>query len=224
MDKKRSRSEANSPQAEAKKKILTEEDKRSFSQAVTNLLVILLALSLTSTLTYVSRPEKKDITINNNEQDDDQEPDDEPQEPEEPRNSNPDPDRADYVDDLLNNLGAGSGEITVTLMWRNSDDVDLHVETPDGGEVYFGCRDYAGGTLDIDANFDVMMTEPVENIYFASPNTGTYSVYIEDFTDRNDEQTSYMVRVTVGDRTRVYEGHIDGSGTINDIITFTYSG
>ena len=128
------------------------------------------------------------------------------------------------MDDVLNSLGAGTGEITISVIWDSEDDIDLHVSTPSGEEVYYGNREAGGGTLDVDANYDVMMDEPVENIYFSSPDAGTYTVWIKDFTDRSDGTTNYIVRVTVGDQSQTFTGTIDGSGTTIDIITFEYGG
>ena len=126
------------------------------------------------------------------------------------------------LDQALSDAGAGSGEITLSLIWYNSDDVDLHVMTPSGTELYYGNRSVGSGTLDIDANADMMMDEPVENIYFTDPSEGTYTVWIEDYSDRNDGYTGYLVRVTVNGDSRLFEGHIDGSGTDIDIIEFEY--
>lgn len=134
--------------------------------------------------------------------------------------SNNQPQMSD-MDQALADANAGSGEITVSLIWYNSDDIDLHVNTPQG-EIYYGNRNLGGGTLDVDANFDVMMEMPVENIYFTTAPEGSYSIWIEDYTDRNDGYASYMVRITVNGFTRVYEGHIDGSGTDIDIANFNY--
>ena len=128
------------------------------------------------------------------------------------------------LDEALASAGAGSGEITVSLIWYNSDDVDLHILTPSGTELYYGNRYVDTGSLDVDANAEVMMDMPVENIFFENPPAGTYEVWIEDFTDRNDGYTSYLVRITVGDQSRIYEGHIDGTGTDVDILTFGYDG
>lgn len=128
------------------------------------------------------------------------------------------------LDAALASAGAQSGEITVSLIWYNSDDVDLHILTPGGSEIYYGNRNTGGGSLDVDANAEVMMDMPVENIFFENPSTGEYQVWIEDFTDRNDGYTSYLVRITVGDQSRIFEGHIDGTGTDVDILTFGYDG
>ena len=129
------------------------------------------------------------------------------------------------MDDVLSELNAGTGEITVSLLWDSTDDVDLHIMTPDGSEIYYGNRNAGGGELDIDANTSSnMMDNPVENIFFPTPATGTYSVWINDYSDRTDGTTSYIVRVTVGGQSQTFEGTIDGTGTRIDIITFEYGG
>lgn len=123
----------------------------------------------------------------------------------------------------LDAAGAGTGDITISLAWYNSDDVDLHVRTPNGSELYYGNRNVQNGTLDVDANAEVMMDEPVENIYFTNPASGTYEVWIEDYYDHNQGYTSYIVRITVDGHSRLYEGHIDGTGSEVDILTFGYN-
>ena len=129
------------------------------------------------------------------------------------------------MDDVLNELNAGTGEITVSLLWDSTDDVDLHILTPDGSEIYYGNRSTGGGELDIDANTSSnMMDNPVENIFFPTPGAGTYTVWINDYSDRTDGTTNYIVRVTVGGQSQTFEGTIDGTGTRIDIITFEYGG
>ncbi|MBP5180931.1 MAG: hypothetical protein J6127_06565, partial [Clostridiales bacterium] len=130
------------------------------------------------------------------------------------------------LDDVLNSLEAGTGEITISMMWDNTDDLDLHVITPDGSHLYYGNRSAQGGELDIDANTaSNMMDNPVENIFFETPEAGTYRVYIKNYSDRSDgSSANYVVRVTVGGESQTFTGTIDGSGTEIDIITFEYGG
>ena len=109
------------------------------------------------------------------------------------------------------------------MLWDSDDDLDLHVSTPDGSEIYYSNREAGGGYLDVDANVGGRtMDNPVENIYFDSPSAGTYSVWIEDYSDRTDGTTSYLVRVTVGDQSQTFSGTIDGSGNEVSIISFNY--
>ena len=127
------------------------------------------------------------------------------------------------LDSVLDSLGAGTGEITISMLWDSDDDLDLHVSTPDGSEISYSNREAGGGYLDVDANVGGRtMDNPVENIYFDSPSAGTYSVWIEDYSDRTDGTTSYLVRVTVGGQSQTFSGTIDGSGNEVSIISFNY--
>ena len=127
------------------------------------------------------------------------------------------------MDDVLSELQAGVGEITVSMMWDSEDDLDLHMQTPDGSEIYYGNREAGGGNLDVDANTSGnMMANPVENIYFTSPEGGEYSIWIIDYSDRSDGTTNYVVRVTVGDQSQQFTGTIDGSSSCQDITSFSY--
>ena len=129
------------------------------------------------------------------------------------------------LDDVLNSLEAGEGEITISMLWDSQDDLDLHVFTPDGSEIYYGNRDAQGGNLDIDANAGGnMMDNPVENVYFSAPAGGTYMVRIKDYSDRSEGTTNYIVRITVGGQSQTYSGTIDSSGTVIDIASFNYGG
>ena len=129
------------------------------------------------------------------------------------------------LDQTLSSLGAGSGEITVSMLWDTDDDLDLHMLTPDGSEIYYSNRNAGGGELDYDANVGGRtMDNPIENIFFEVPGEGIYQVWIVDYSDRSDGTTNYIVRVTVGDQSQTFSGTIDGSGTTVDIVTFEYGG
>ena len=39
------------------------------------------------------------------------------------------------------------GDITITLTWDTRDDLDLHVHTPDGSEIYYGRTRANGGYI-----------------------------------------------------------------------------
>lgn len=127
------------------------------------------------------------------------------------------------LDDVLNSLGAGTGDITISMLWDSDDDLDLHVATPDGSEIYYSNREDGGGVLDYDANVGGRtMDNPIENIYFTDPDTGTYSVWIVDYSDRTDGTTNYIVRVTAGGESQTFSGTIDGSSSTVDIASFNY--
>ena len=121
--------------------------------------------------------------------------------------------------------GAGSGDITVSMLWGTADDLDLHMNTPDGGHIYYGNRDAGGGTLDVDMNAHDIVASPIENIYFPTPADGHYKIYIRDYRDRTDGQsTHYLVRVVINGQERTFEGDIDATGTEITILEFDYLG
>ena len=129
------------------------------------------------------------------------------------------------LDDWRARAGAGDGDITVTLIWGNFDDVDLHMSTPDESHIYYSNKTAGGGMLDVDANAGGGSTmTPVENIYFAAPQNGHYKVWINMYSDRTEGPTEYLVRVTVGGDSQTFRGTIDTSGTDIDIIEFDYGG
>ena len=131
------------------------------------------------------------------------------------------------LDEALLRAGASSGDITVSMLWGTWDDLDLHIDTPDGKHIYYGNKMAGGGVLDVDANANSsnLTTTPAENIYFAAPQSGHYKVYIRNYRDRTDEGPSrYLVRVTIGGQSQVFEGSIDGTGTEIVIIEFDYAG
>ena len=135
------------------------------------------------------------------------------------------PPTSESLTDLLNAAGAGSGDITVSMAWDRWDDLDLHMETPDGSHIYYSNKTAGGGILDVDMNAgSERRLDPVENIYFAAPENGHYKVWIRDFSDRSDDSASYLVRVTIGGQSQEFRGTIDGTGTDIDIIEFDYGG
>ena len=129
------------------------------------------------------------------------------------------------MNERLSNANAGVGDITVSLAWDSWDDVDLHMNTPAGGHIYYRNKNADGGTLDVDRNAgSERVLDPVENIYFAVPQNGHYKVWLNEYSDRTDGTTHYIVRVKIGDQTQTFEGTIDGTGTDIPILEFDYGG
>jgi hypothetical protein len=57
----------------------------------------------------------------------------------------------------LERVGAKSGDVQLSLIWDDANDLDLHCVGPDGHELYSATRDSpspTGGRLDVDANTD----------------------------------------------------------------------
>jgi len=80
------------------------------------------------------------------------------------------------------------GDVTVTLVWDDWNDLDLHVITPQGNRVYFANREADGGMLDVDMNAGGGCSkEPIENIFFGDVERGIealkgkYSVIVQNY-------------------------------------------
>jgi uncharacterized protein YfaP (DUF2135 family) len=131
----------------------------------------------------------------------------------------------DMLDFILGTANSSSGQITISLLWDSTDDLDLHVITPSGVEIFFGNMRADGGVLDVDMNAGSsnLVLNPVENIFFANPRPGTYRVKVVNYYDRTpDVDTNYLVRVMVGNNTSTFTGSIKGTGTEHEITVFTF--
>jgi hypothetical protein len=98
----------------------------------------------------------------------------------------------------------GTGDVQVTLIWHDTNDLDLHVTDPAGTEIYFANRAAAsGGKLDVDANAVCRATtsEPRENIFWPTgmAPTGKYMVKVVYFDNCTEPATSsgFDVMLTV---------------------------
>jgi len=118
--------------------------------------------------------------------------------------------------------GNVTGELCCRLSWDYEDDLDFHMEEPDGFVVYFGNvrrKSSNGGMLDLDANgCDGPQEFPVENIFYEYLKTmkdGTYQLIVHNYTRRSSgsgfdveidlrgEVTSFKYDQVLGNRQRV---------------------
>ncbi|KAA0675697.1 hypothetical protein [Roseomonas genomospecies 6] len=132
----------------------------------------------------------------------------EPPTPAAPRRANSEFDRR------MAESGAAEGELTVTLIWNTSADLDLHVGCPDGAEIYFRNTTACGGVLDVDANSASPIARPVENIHFRQAKPGSYRIEVNNFKDRGAGSSSFQVRVKKGSEETVYDGQLGTSGKV----------
>jgi len=105
------------------------------------------------------------------------------------------------LNELRDSLGGCTGEITATLRWNTTDDLDLIVIEPNGNTVYFRNKSSnCGGVLDIDRNFQIPFTEnAIENICYTSVGCpGQYKVGVH-FYDRHSSsaQVPYFLYLNV---------------------------
>lgn len=112
----------------------------------------------------------------------------------------------DVLNKRLEQENAKTGDIQVSLLWNNFNDLDLHCVEPSGDEIWYQRKkSTTGGEMDIDMNFayggDIsdgakdktlppevsrwVSSKPIENIYWPSGNApaGHYKIYITYITN-----------------------------------------
>ena len=107
-----------------------------------------------------------------------------PQPPPPPEPEPAPPPARDVFDERREAAGGEAGDLTITLIWNTTDDIDLHVRCPNGQVIYYGSRRNCGGALDVDqnANFFGRTSRPVENVFWrgmAPP--GRYEIRVNFF-------------------------------------------
>jgi uncharacterized protein YfaP (DUF2135 family) len=128
--------------------------------------------------------------------------------------------RAELMERLARE-GAKSGDVQISLMWNNFNDLDLHVVAPSGERIHGGNRISAcGGELDVDANVRPDTKKPVENVVWSTESGestaeapgGTYKVYVHHYKKhkkrKTKDPTPYTVLVNVEDRLLEYSGQL----------------
>lgn len=111
----------------------------------------------------------------------------------------------------LRGAGGKSGDVRVSLLWNNTDDLDLHVIDPAGEEIYYGRKKSRSlGELDVDMNVSDYTTKPVENVYWplGKAPSGHYRVIVHCYTKRNPSNTAFTVEVLNKGEVSTFEGAV----------------
>lgn len=119
----------------------------------------------------------------------------------------------DDFSERLRQAGARSGDVQVSLEWKNINDLDLHVIDPNGEEIFYNHRTSAsGGRLDVDMNVQPASSRPVENVYWPDRGAppGTYRVEVVHYRNHGaPDPTAFTVRVVVKGNQTYYRGSIN---------------
>lgn len=95
--------------------------------------------------------------------------------------------------------GKTDGIARISLAWDYSDDLDLHLTTPNGNEVFFGCkRSPEGIWLDVDMNAGSISPNPVENITFPRNSKfpkGRYFIAVRNYTKRDRFASGFEMEI-----------------------------
>lgn len=115
-------------------------------------------------------------------------------------------------------LPVGAGQIEVTLHMSEATDLDLYVDDPSGGTIYYANRDTpSSGHLDLDANAACGSNLGVdtEHVYFASglAPPGKYSVRVAHYMSCIDGRSvDYRITVRNCGELAVLRGRFEGRG------------
>ncbi len=123
-----------------------------------------------------------------------------------------------------------SCSIRASLLWNTFDDLDLHVVTPFGEEIYYGNKVAdCGGELDVDRNAGGRETrKPIENIRWPKgmARTGKYQVFVRNFAYHDDERgdVPFKVELDIDGTIKTFEGKTKKgkTGPSSDIMAFEF--
>tara|TARA_B100000902_G_C27273877_1_gene897799 strand:+ start:291 stop:1250 length:960 start_codon:yes stop_codon:yes gene_type:complete len=126
--------------------------------------------------------------------------------------------------------GAKTGDVQVSLIWNNYNDLDLHVVCPSGERIFFDNRNSkCGGELDVDMNVKPASRKPVENVYWPENKAprGTYKVYIHHYAKHNKgfrsnkDPTEFKILVNMEGSKKEFKGEISNGEPLRLVAEFT---
>jgi len=129
----------------------------------------------------------------------------------------------DVFAERLGREGAASGEVQVSLIWFNKNDLDLSVVCPSGERISFDNKiSNCGGRLDIDMNETGNSEEPVENVFWEKDAPkGRYRVFVEHFEKHDStDVTEFNILVTVEGNPREFKGQISSGDPPQEVCFF----
>ncbi|MEE3082458.1 MAG: hypothetical protein VX320_00020 [Candidatus Thermoplasmatota archaeon] len=134
------------------------------------------------------------------------------------------PDLSEFQE-RLDREGAQTGQVQVSLIWDNKNDLDLSIVCPSGERISFDNKtSRCGGLLDVDMNEAPTSEEPVENIFWP-PNSappGEYRVYVEHFEQHAEQDlTNFRILVNDGKKSKEFKGEITNDEPPKLVCVFT---
>ncbi|MFL2977722.1 MAG: hypothetical protein ACJZ59_01485 [Candidatus Thalassarchaeaceae archaeon] len=129
----------------------------------------------------------------------------------------------DLFAERLGREGAKTGEVQISLIWFNKNDLDLSVVCPSGERISFDNKiSNCGGRLDIDMNESGKSDEPVENVFWEKDAPkGRYRVFVEHFEKHDSTDiTEFSILVTVDGEPREFKGQISNKDPPQEVCFF----
>lgn len=126
--------------------------------------------------------------------------------------------------------GSVEGVLRFSLGWYNWDDLDLHVELPNGETIYYGHKRAGSGMLDVDMNVNNLggvnsCRDAVENVVFnAGLHEGEYTVRVKNFTKRETIDSGFTVEAHCGDEIFTFSEEVSPANSEKKrVATFNYT-
>ena len=133
-------------------------------------------------------------------------------------------------DKRLHKAGAGDGDLRISLIWDNFNDLDLIVTTPEKEILHSGNRETSCyGMLDVDMNFKPESRAPVENVFWGEgkAKAGEYKVFVHHFKKHNkrktQDPTEFRLQMKVGDRRGEFMGQLSSGDPVVFVGTMNYN-
>ena len=120
---------------------------------------------------------------------------------------------ADSIKERVKRAGGDvTGVLRCSLAWFNADDLDIHLEEPNGNHIYFGnkgSRHASSGMLDVDMNAGgPSSTSPVENITYSSLSSmpeGKYRLFVNQYNARSNSNVGFTVEIEFGGAVHTFQ-------------------
>ncbi|MGD9294784.1 MAG: hypothetical protein PVI41_07875 [Roseobacter sp.] len=116
------------------------------------------------------------------------------------------------VDRRAEAAGAKRGDLSFTLVWEGTDDLDLHTTCPTGETLFFLDKVRCNGVMDLDMNSFQVVPNPVENAFFTDPAAGDYRVRVNLYRQREGSgPISFTLQVREGARVTTQKGTVSAN-------------
>lgn len=125
------------------------------------------------------------------------------------------------------NLEGQSGKLRINLAWNTTDDLDLHIETPNG-EISYNRKAVENqgviGILDVDKNAgDELVSNPQENISFDGMPIGLHKVYVNLYRIRERSEVPFTVTIIPENgEGRIFDKKVNSFKRNKYIVSFEY--